>query len=132
MARDRKKSGIKKLGGKQILVVEDHPFVGEALTELLTLFDHPSHAAASGKEALKQIKRKRPNIILLDLTLPDMNGLELARLLRQNETTKSVRILAMSGSVIDKQNWLDAGCDDFIRKPFNISTLLARLSKLAA
>jgi CheY-like chemotaxis protein len=87
----------------------------------LTLFDHPSHAA-SGKEALKQIKRKRPNIILLDLSLPDMNGLEVARLLRQNETTQSVRILAMSGNTMDKRNWLQAGCDDFILKPFSTST----------
>jgi putative two-component system response regulator len=131
MARDRRKSGIKKLGDKQILVVEDHPFVGETLTELLTLFDHPSHAA-SGKEALKHIKRKRPNIVLLDLSLPDINGLELARLLRQNETTKSVRILAMSGYPMDKRSWLQAGCDDFILKPFSISTLLSRLSKVAA
>jgi CheY-like chemotaxis protein len=89
MARDRTKSGIKKLGDKQILVVEDHPFVGEILLALLTLFDHPSHAD-SGKEALKQIKQKRPDIILLDLRLPDMNGLELARLLRQNDMTKSI------------------------------------------
>jgi CheY-like chemotaxis protein len=130
VARKRRQSAVNKLGDKQILVVEDHPFVGEILTELLTLFDHPSHAA-SGKEALKQIKRKRPNIILLDLSLPDMNGLEVARLLRQNETTKSVRILAMSGNPMDKRNWLQAGCDDFILKPFSTSTLLARLSKLA-
>jgi two-component system KDP operon response regulator KdpE len=131
MARDRRKSGIKKLGDKQILVVEDHPFVSEILTALLTLFDHPSHAK-SGKEALKQIKQKRPNIILLDLGLPDINGLEFVKLVRQNETTKSIRILAMSGSPMDRRNWLQAGCNDFILKPFSTSTLLARLSKLAA
>jgi CheY-like chemotaxis protein len=129
MARNRRSSGIKKLTDKQILVVEDHPFVAEVLTELLTPFDHPSHAH-SGKEALKQIKQKRPNIILLDLSLPDIDGLEVARRLRQTETTKSIRILAMSGSPMDKRNWLQAGCDDFILKPFSISTLLARLSKL--
>jgi two-component system alkaline phosphatase synthesis response regulator PhoP len=131
MARDRRKSGIKKLTDKQILVVEDHPFVGEILTELLRLFDHPSRAD-SGKEALKQIKQKRPNIILLDLSLPDINGLELAKLVRQSKKTKSIRILAMSGSPMNKRNWLQAGCDDFILKPFSISTLLDRLSKLAA
>jgi CheY-like chemotaxis protein len=130
MAHNRRKSGLKKLGEKQILVVEDHPFVGEILTALLTLFDHPSHAD-SGKEALKQIKQKRPDIILLDLRLPDMNGLELARLLHQNETTKSIRILAMSGIPMERRNWLQAGCDDFILKPFSTSTLLRRLSKLA-
>jgi CheY-like chemotaxis protein len=130
MDRNRRNSGLKKLTDKQILVVEDHPFVGEILTELLTLFDQPSHVN-SGREALKRIKQKRPNIILLDISLPDMNGLEVARRLRQTESTKSIRILAMSGSPVDKRNCLEAGCDDFILKPFSVSTLLARLSKLA-
>ena len=130
MARKRRKSAVKKLGDKRILVVEDHPFVGEILTRLLTGYDHPSHAG-SGKEALKQIKHQSPNIILLDLSLPDMDGLEVARLLRQKETTKSVRILAMSGIPLDRRNLLHAGCDDFILKPFSIDTLLDRLSKLA-
>ena len=130
MDHNRRKSGLKKLTDKQILVVEDHPFVGEILTELLRVFDHPSHVD-SGKEALKQIKQKRPSIVLLDIGLPDMNGLEVARRVRQTESIKSIRILAMSGSPIDKRNCLQAGCDDFILKPFTISNLLARLSKLA-
>ena len=130
MDHNRRKSGLKKLTDKQILVVEDHPFVGEILTELLRVFDHPSHVD-SGKEALKQIKQKRPSIVLLDISLPDMNGLEVARRVRQTESIKSIRILAMSGSPIDKRNCLQAGCDDFILKPFTISNLLARLSKLA-
>jgi two-component system alkaline phosphatase synthesis response regulator PhoP len=131
MARNRIKSDIKKLADKHILVVEDHPFVGEILTELLTRYDHPSHAD-SGKEALRQIKQKRPNIILLDLSLPDINGLELAKLVRQNKRTKSIRILAMSATRVDRRKWLQAGCNDFILKPFSTPTLLARLSKLAA
>jgi two-component system alkaline phosphatase synthesis response regulator PhoP len=133
MARNGMKSDIKKLADKHILVVEDHPFVGEILTELLTRYDHPSHAD-SGKEALKQIKQKRPNIILLDLSLPDMNGLELAKLLRRNRKTRtrSIPILAMSASRMDRCKWLEAGCNDFILKPFRTSTLLTRLSKLAA
>jgi two-component system alkaline phosphatase synthesis response regulator PhoP len=131
MTRNRIKSDIKKLADKHILVVEDHPFVGEILTELLTRYDHPSHAN-SGKEALRQIKQKRPNIILLDLSLPDINGLELAKLVRQNKRTKSIRILAMSATRVDRRKWLQAGCNDFILKPFSTPTLLARLSKLAA
>jgi CheY-like chemotaxis protein len=131
IVRHRSQSGIKKLRNKQILVVEDHPFLGEVLTALLTPFGHPSHAH-SGREALKQIEQKKPNILLLDLSLPDMNGLEVARRLRQNKTTKSIRILAMSGNPMDGRNCSQAGCDDFILKPFSTSTLLARLSKLAA
>jgi len=131
MPGNRIKSTSKKLKGQRVLVVEDHPFVGEILTGLLTLFDHPSHVN-SGKEALKQIEQKRPNIILLDLSLPDMNGLELAKLLRRNKKTSSIPILAMSASRMDKRKWSEAGCNDFILKPFSTSTLLTRLSKLAA
>ena len=58
MARNRRKSGIKKLGDKQILVVEDHPFVGEVLTELLTVFDHPAHAH-SGERSTKANQSKK-------------------------------------------------------------------------
>jgi CheY-like chemotaxis protein len=129
--RHRRNSGIKKLRDKQILVVEDHPFLGEILTAVLMPFGHPSHAH-SGREALKQIEQKKPNILLLDLSLPDMTGLDLARLVRQNKATKSIRILAMSGNPIDGRNCSQAGCDDFILKPFSTSTLLARLSRLTA
>ena len=133
MAGNRIKSTSKKLKGQHVLVVEDHSFVDEILTGLLRLFDHPSHVN-SGKEALKQIEQKRPNIILLDLSLPDMNGLELAKLLRRNRKTRtrSSPILAMSASRMDRCKWLEAGCNDFILKPFSTSTLLTRLSKLAA
>ena len=109
MVRNQKQSERKTLKDKQILVVEDGPILGKILTAMLTRFDNPSHAD-SEKEALKQIKQKKPNIILLDLSLPDMKGLELARLLRQNETTKSIRILAISGSPMDRRKWLRAGC----------------------
>jgi DNA-binding response OmpR family regulator len=126
-----KKVRQKTLKDKHILVVEDDPLVGEILTVLLTLFDHPSHAG-SGTEALKQIEQKPPDIILLDLRLPDINGLELVKLVRQNAKTRSVPILAMSGTPIDRRKWLKAGCDDFILKPFSTASLLARLSKLAA
>jgi CheY-like chemotaxis protein len=119
-----------KLKGKHILVVEDHPVMGEILTTLLKSYDHASHAR-SGKEALKQIEQQTPDIILLDLTLPDTNGLELARIIRQNKTTKSIPILAMSGHPSSKES-LNAGCNDFIRKPFSTEDLLDHLARLVS
>jgi CheY-like chemotaxis protein len=121
MGRVTKESGIKKLRDKHILVVEDYPFLSETLTTLLTRFDQPSHAD-SGQEALKQIEQKRPDILLLDLSLPDMNGLELVKLLRQRKKTKSIPILAMSASRMDKPNCFRTGCDEFILKPFSTAS----------
>jgi DNA-binding response OmpR family regulator len=81
---------------------------------------------------LEKIERKAPDVILLDLNLPDMNGLEIARLARQNEKTSRTPILAMSGScsAMDKIKCLEIGCNDFIHKPFSVRSLLVRLSAL--
>ena len=129
MACTKRKPDTKKLQGKRILVVEDQPWVSELLTDLLKRYCHPSQAN-SGKDALEQIKHKAPDVILLDLRLPDMNGFEVARLVRRNEKTGHIPILAMSGSPMDKKNWFQMGCNDFIHKPFSVSTLLVRLSAL--
>jgi CheY-like chemotaxis protein len=119
----------KYLKGKHVLVVEDNLLMGEILKELLARYDHASHVS-SGKEALKQIEQNRPDIILLDLTLPDINGLEVATTVRRNKKTKSIPILAMSATSVEKRKWLKAGCTDFILKPFSIPNLLERLSKM--
>jgi len=102
MACTKRKPDTKKLQGKRILVVEDQPSVSELLTDLLKRYCHPSQAN-SGKDALEQIKHKAPDVILLDLGLPDMNGFEVARLVRRNEKTGHIPILAMSGSPMDKK-----------------------------
>ena len=120
-----------KLKGKHILVVEDYPLMGALLMDILKQYDHASYAR-SGKEAIKEIKKKLPDIVLLDVSLPDMSGLEIARQLRSNQRTKSIPILAMSGSQIEKKACLEAGCNDFILKPFDTSELLAQLAKLVA
>jgi DNA-binding response OmpR family regulator len=129
MERAEGKPDTEKLRGKRILVVEDHPLVGKLLTDLLRPYDNPSQAN-SGKDALAQIKHKAPDVILLDLSLPDMNGLEVARLVRRNEKTSRIPILAMSGRTMDKNKCLETGCNDLIIKPFSLSTLLVRLSAL--
>ena len=129
MACAKRKPNSKKLQGKRILVVEDQPLVSEILIDLLGRYGHPSHAN-SGKDALEQIKHKAPDVILLDLSLPDMNGFEVARLVRRNEKTSRVPILAMSGIPMDKKKCLQMGCTDFMHKPFSVSTLLVRLSML--
>ena len=129
MARAKGKLNTEKLKDKRILVVEDEPLVSEILIYLLRRYDHPSQAH-SGKDALEQIKHKAPDVILLDLNLPDMNGLEIARLVRRDEKTSRIPILAISGSPLDEKKCLQMGCNDFIHKPFSVSTLMVRLSAL--
>lgn len=110
--------------------MEDDALIGGVLAELLKKqFEHASQAE-SGKEALQEIERKPPDIILLKIKLQDMSGLELARAVRQNEKTKSIPILAMSDSPGDKNKCLEAGCNGFILTPFNIPELLNELAAL--
>ena len=129
MARAKRNTDPKKLQGKRILVVEDDPLISELLNDLLSRYGYPSQAH-SGRDALEQIKRKVPDAILLDLSLPDMNGLEVARVVRQSEKTKSIPILAMSGTPMNKKKCLEMGCNDFILKPFGVSSLLVGLLQL--
>jgi DNA-binding response OmpR family regulator len=124
-----KQARFRNLAGKHILVVEDDAVIGTILTELLRRYDHASHAD-SGKKALHEIDRDPPDIILLDLQLSDMSGLELARSIRRNQNTKATPILAMSGSTAERRTCVAAGCDDFIVKPFALQELLERLSRL--
>jgi CheY-like chemotaxis protein len=129
MARINRKRNTKRFQGKRILVVEDHSLVSESLIDLLRRYGHPVHAN-SGSAALQHIKKNPPDVILLDLSLPDMNGLEVARLVRRHEKTNHIPILAMSATPMDKNKCLEIGCNSFILKPFSVSGLLVRLSAL--
>jgi DNA-binding response OmpR family regulator len=71
-----------------------------------------------------------PDVILLDLDLPDMNGLDVIEFVRRNEKTSDIPILVMSGTSINHKRCLEIGCNDFIHKPFSLSTLFVRLSAL--
>ena len=86
MARDKGKRNAKKFHDKRILI-EDYSLISEVLIDLLKRYGHPSHAHTGG-DALQQIKKQAPDLILLDLSLPDMHGLELAKMVRANARTK--------------------------------------------
>ena len=87
-----------------------------------------SHAA-SGEKAFRAIEKTIPDVILLDLRLPDMNGLEFARFVHQNEKTKLLPIIAISGSSDAKESCLQVGCAAFVQKPFRLPALLIQIVK---
>jgi CheY-like chemotaxis protein len=127
----RRRDRYKKLDGKRILVIKDNPVLGKALTQLLREYDHASHVR-SGIQVLQEINRQLPDVILLDVTLPDMSGLDIARAVRRTDKTRHIPILATSGSPLARLKCLAAGCNDFILEPFSMSKLLERLSLLLA
>jgi CheY-like chemotaxis protein len=96
----QEKPDTQTLQGKRILIVEDYPLMGEILSDALSVYGHASHVL-TGRDALEQIEHKAPDVILLDLNLPDMNGLEVVKFVRRNEKTSRIPVLAMSGTVMN-------------------------------
>jgi DNA-binding response OmpR family regulator len=85
--------------------------------------------ANCGNKALNQIQQKAPDLILLDLNLPDMNGLEIVTRVRQNKNTKSLPILIVSASPYEEQDCLRMECD-FLPKPFHVLDLVTRIARI--
>lgn len=114
----------------RILIVEDDPVNVELMLELLSPTRFEVSTCNDGREVMRLAKAHRPALILLDINLPNIDGLTLARMLRQDPETRATMILAVSAYAIagDKERILRAGCDGFIPKPIDIGTFLETVS----
>ncbi|HEX9117995.1 MAG TPA: response regulator [Anaerolineae bacterium] len=108
------------------LVVDDERSIRRFLNVSLTAHGYTVFEAAGGQEAVAAVTASRPDIIILDLGLPDMTGLEVTRQLR-DWTAVPIIILSVQESEQDKIAALDAGADDYLTKPFGVGELLARM-----
>ncbi|MHB8104182.1 MAG: response regulator [Dehalococcoidales bacterium] len=111
---------------ERVLIVDDESAIRKFLRVTLTAQAYHIIEATSGQEALSKAAADKPDIIVLDIGLPDINGIEVTRLLRQ-WTQMPIIILSVRGAENDKIAALDAGADDYLTKPFGVGELLARL-----
>lgn len=113
----------------KILIVEDESSIREMLGYSLMKEGYAYEEAADVEEARAVINRNKPDLILLDLMLPGMSGIDYARRLRADSETKNIPIIMLTakGDEVDKVRGLDVGADDYITKPFSTKELLARL-----
>lgn len=111
---------------RHVLVVEDEREMQHFLRVLLESHDFVVATAATGTEAIRAVAEQPPDVVLLDLGLPDMEGLEVARQLRE-WTKVPIVVISARGREDDKVDALDMGADDYITKPFGSRELLARL-----
>jgi two-component system, OmpR family, KDP operon response regulator KdpE len=109
-----------------VLLVEDEPQMRRFLRAALTSHDYRLIEAATAKEGVAQAAARNPDVILLDLGLPDRDGLDVARDLREWTTTPII-VLSARGHEQDKVAALDLGADDYLTKPFSVDELLARI-----
>lgn len=113
----------------KILLVEDDDVVAEAVSYNLIWNGYQVDTVVDGASALKMVKEGSPDLVILDIALPHMNGLEVCRELRRASSTATLPIIMLTarGSEIDKEAGLDAGADDYMTKPFERRELLARV-----
>jgi len=115
------------LNGKgNILVVDDEPQITRVLKTTLSSHGYGTRTAADGEEALQMMKEWSPDLLITDLRMPNMDGLELCRRVRANSQIPII-ILSVRGEEKIKVQALDAGADDYVTKPFSTNELLARV-----
>jgi two-component system, OmpR family, KDP operon response regulator KdpE len=110
----------------RILVVDDEPNILATMGPLLRGRGYNVSTAMTGRAALESVERDHPDVIVLDLGLPDMDGVDVCRLIRDGRNTPVI-VLSARGAERDKVDALDAGADDYVTKPFGAEELLARI-----
>jgi two-component system, OmpR family, response regulator MprA len=114
----------------RVLIVDDDRSLREALRRALLLGGYETVSAATGQEALTQVADAAPDALVLDIGLPDLDGLEVCRRLRADGNRVPVLILTARDAIEDRIGGLDAGADDYLVKPFDVGELKARLRAL--
>ena len=114
---------------KRILIIDDDEKLNELLNEYLTRFDFKVASVTHPQDGLQYIKRKSPDLIILDVMLPGMNGLEVCKEIRKSYNIPIIMLTAR-GEVMDRIIGLELGADDYIPKPFEPRELVARIQSL--
>jgi two-component system cell cycle response regulator DivK len=119
------------MAGKPVLIIEDNPINLKLAHVLLSKEGFVVKVATDAEEALIMLKDFHPRLILMDIQLPGMDGLQLTRLLKQNPETQDIIIVALTAYAMkgDEEKVLNAGCDDYIAKPIDIHILINTINK---
>jgi two-component system cell cycle response regulator DivK len=117
------------MAGKRILVVEDNEENRNLLRDLLTAFDYELIEALTGEEGIAAAERERPDLILMDIQLPGIDGYETTRQIKANPTLKHIPIVAVTSYALsgDDVKAFAAGCDAYVTKPFDPAELLEKI-----
>ena len=114
---------------KRILIVEDHEDARRILRDMLETTDYELVEAENGEQALAEVARQRPDLILMDIQLPILDGYEATRRIKADPALRSIPIIAVTSYALsgDEAKARAAGCDDFIPKPYSPRQLLAKV-----
>ncbi len=117
---------------KKILIVEDIPGLIHILELEVQRLGYETILASNGEEAVEMAIAQLPNLIMMDIMLPEMDGFEAARQIREDPHTRAIPIIAVTAlsSRKDKKKCLESGCDDYLSKPFTASQLSSSITRL--
>ena len=117
---------------KRILLVEDNPATIDVVQKELEFLGYEALTAENGEKAIEMAAAELPDLIIMDISLPRMDGLEATAMIRKNPKTESIPILAATARALpgDREKCLQSGCNDYIAKPFTHRELGAVLKKL--
>ena len=117
---------------ERVLIVDDDPDIVRLLTYNLGQAGFQTAVAGTGREALRAIQKDPPDIVVLDLMLPDIDGMEVCRTIRQQETSRRVPVLMLTarGDEIDRVVGFEVGADDYVQKPFSPRELVLRVKSI--
>ena len=110
-----------------ILIAEDHEDSREALRTLLDAFGYRVETATNGREAVETALAQQPDLILMDVMMPELDGFEATRRLRENTGFRQVPIVALTAMEGARERVIAAGCDDYVAKPIDVRTFLGRV-----
>lgn len=115
-----------------VLVVEDEPHIIESLSFLMKRAGHKVRIARDGDAAIRTMEAEKPDLVILDITLPRRDGLDVCRTIRADDRWRDVCVIMLTarGRELDRRKGLETGADDYILKPFSTSEIVQRVEAL--
>lgn len=116
---------------KKIVVADDEPFILSALQDTLSE-DYAVYTASNGKEAIKTVEKVQPDLVILDVMMPEMDGLEACKQLKKNKETSSIPIIILTakGQITDIEKGFKSGADAYVVKPFSPARLIEKVEEI--
>jgi len=117
---------------KKILVCDDEPYILMALTDAVEMEGYECVTATNGREALQRVREELPDLIMLDIMMPFMDGYEVCRELKADPSTRDIPVIMLTAKSqqVDIQKGKEVGADDYITKPFRPSTLRKKFNEV--
>jgi CheY-like chemotaxis protein len=119
---------------KTILMVEDEPKNMKLLRDLLQKFGYETMEATDGEQGVELTRKIKPDLVLMDIMMPKLDGLEATRILKADISTKDIPVVALTAFAMsgDKERALEAGCDGYVTKPVDVRELLKTVEQFLA